>query len=86
MGVSWMTEIISFLVGGSAYIWIPTDILNILTGIVVFFIFVCRPNVWSLLKRRFSILKNIDFLCPACMKNEQKEDDDSPYDFQETNI
>ena len=52
MGVSWMMEIISFAVGGLAYIWIPTDILNILTGIFIFVIFVCNRNVWLLIKRK----------------------------------
>lgn len=35
IGVSWMMEIISFPLGGLEYIWIPTDIVNIVTGVFV---------------------------------------------------
>lgn len=35
IGVSWMMEIISFPLGGLEYIWIPTDIANIVTGIFI---------------------------------------------------
>ncbi|KAI9557713.1 hypothetical protein GHT06_017542 [Daphnia sinensis] len=67
MGVSWMMEVISFAVGGSAYIWIPTDILNILTGVFIFVIFVCKPNVWKLLKLKCPCLKRLDRCCPSYM-------------------
>ena len=67
MGVSWMMEVISFAVGGSAYIWIPTDILNILTGVFFFVIFVCKPNVWKLLKLKCPCLKRLDRCCPSYM-------------------
>lgn len=67
MGVSWMMEVISFAVGGSAYIWIPTDILNILTGVFIFVIFVCKPNVWKLLKLKCPCLKRLDGCCPSYM-------------------
>jgi hypothetical protein len=53
MGITWTTEVISFAVGGSAYIWIPSDVLNILTAVFVFFIFVYKPNIWILLKKRY---------------------------------
>ena len=67
MGVSWMMEVISFAVGGSAYIWIPTDILNILTGVFIFIIFVCKPNVWKLLKVKCPCLEQLDSCCPSFM-------------------
>lgn len=60
MGISWTMEIVSFLAGGVAYIWIPTDLLNILTGVYVFVIFVCKPNVWKLLKLKIFCLKKLD--------------------------
>jgi len=52
MGVSWTMEILSFAIGGLAYIWIPTDILNILTGIFVFIIFVCNRNTRRLVAKK----------------------------------
>lgn len=68
MGVSWMTEIISYAVGGDAYNWMFTDILNILTGVFIFFIFVCKPNVWKLLKLKFACMEKLDVCCPSFMK------------------
>ena len=68
MGLSWMMEVISFAVGGSAYIWIPTDIINILTGVFIFVIFVCKPNVWKLLKLKCPCLEGLDACCPSYMK------------------
>lgn len=88
MGMSWMTEVISFAVGGSPYLWIPTDILNILTGVFIFVIFVCNANVWSLLKRKYPILKELDDFCPSCMKYErtQREDESITNALQQTAI
>ena len=63
MGVSWVMEIISFWVGGSAYIWIPSDVVNILSGFFVFIILVCKPHIWHLLKIKIPCLENIDDVC-----------------------
>ncbi len=60
MGISWLTEIISIFVGGAAKLWIAFDIFNILTGVVVFIIFICKPTVWSRLKKRFTCLERLD--------------------------
>lgn len=63
MGVSWLTEIISYAVGGDAYNWFFTDIINILTGVYVFVIFVCKPKVWKLLKLKFPCLERLSHRC-----------------------
>ncbi len=55
-----MTEIISYVVGGDAYNWFFTDIINILTGVYVFVIFVCKPKVWKLLKIKFPSFERLD--------------------------
>lgn len=49
MGVMWTMEIISWLVGGSGYYWVLTDSLNILTGVYIFVVFVCKKKVRKLL-------------------------------------
>lgn len=67
-GVSWITEVISFAVAGSALLWIFTDILNILTGVFVFVIFVMKPKIWQLLKLRLPFLYHLDRCCPSFMK------------------
>lgn len=53
MGGSWTMEIVSFLAGGVAYIWIPTDVINILTGIFIFAVFVCKSSVLKLLNDKY---------------------------------
>lgn len=68
MGVSWMTEVISFAAGGVAYIWLLTDMFNILTGVFIFVIFVCKPNVWKLLKMKFPCFERFDPCCPRHMR------------------
>ena len=50
------------------------DLLNILTGIFVFFLFTCRPNVWKLLKVKFPRLQRLDRCCPACMNPPPSEE------------
>ena len=63
MGLSWLTELISFAVGGDAYNWFFTDIVNILTGVYVFIIFVCKPKVWKLLKLKYPSLERLAVRC-----------------------
>ena len=53
MGISWIMEIVSWLVGGSAYYWIPSDVFNILMGVFIFIIFVCKKKVRKLLAQKY---------------------------------
>jgi len=56
MGVSWVTEIITFAISPNKTSFeaiVVTDIFNILTGFYVFIIFVCKPSVWKMLKKKF---------------------------------
>jgi hypothetical protein len=53
MGVTWITEIITWAVNAPIYYSIPTDILNILTGVFIFVIFVCKKKVLRLLQKKF---------------------------------
>ena len=90
MGVSWLMEVISFWVGRSAYIWIPTDIINICTGIVVFVLFVMKPNVWKMLKTKYPSLKRLDVFCLPCIleqsSNHYRGKRRSNYPNQQNNI
>ncbi|KAK3915107.1 G-protein coupled receptor Mth2 [Frankliniella fusca] len=44
MGLNWIMEIVSFYVGGPAYLWYATDVLNCMQGVWTFIIFVLnRP-------------------------------------------
>lgn len=78
MGVSWTTEIISFVSGGSFEVWAIPDILNILTGFFIFVIFVCKESVWRSLQQRIPCLKRCSVFCqqrlcrfcPCCNKRQ----------------
>ena len=60
MGVSWISEIVTFAVQAPFEYTVVTDILNILTGLYVFIIFVCTPTVWNLLKKKFSTFQRVE--------------------------
>ena len=77
MGVSWLTEIISFWVDGEFENWIFSDILNILTGPFVSVIIVYRPKVWKLLISRFRT---------SCLATPTAADPPSCTNFVETNF
>ena len=53
MGLTWISEIITWAVNAPIYYSIPTDILNIMTGVFIFVIFVCKKKVLRLLKKKF---------------------------------
>ena len=52
MGALWMTESFSFIVEESLLTLVVTDILNVLTGIFIFAIFVCKKAVWRLVIKK----------------------------------
>ncbi|XP_076061151.1 uncharacterized protein LOC143036967 [Oratosquilla oratoria] len=52
MGITWVTEVISYQVGG-CYVWIPTDITNALQGFIIFLIFICKRNILRKLQQRY---------------------------------
>lgn len=71
MGITWLMEVISFWVGGSAYIWIIPDIINICSGIFIFVMFVLlKPNVFRLLKIKYPCFKRLNPYCPLFMLEE----------------
>lgn len=54
MGLTWITEIISWAVGGADYYWYVPDFVNMLRAVFIFVIFCCKRNVLKLLKARFA--------------------------------
>uniref|UniRef100_A0A1B6M8D2 G-protein coupled receptors family 2 profile 2 domain-containing protein n=1 Tax=Graphocephala atropunctata TaxID=36148 RepID=A0A1B6M8D2_9HEMI len=54
MGVTWVMELVSFVVGGSQLIWLLSDTCNTLQGLLIFVIFVCKPRILQLIRQRFS--------------------------------
>lgn len=68
-------EVISFWAGGSAYIWILPDIINICSGILIFVMFVLlKPNVFKLLKIKYPCFKRLNPYCPSFMLDESRTD------------
>ncbi|XP_052127850.1 uncharacterized protein LOC113213844 isoform X2 [Frankliniella occidentalis] len=42
MGLTWVTEIISWAAGGRDYYWYATDVINLLRAVFIFIIFCCK--------------------------------------------
>lgn len=55
MGVPWIFEIIATLLEKPVELWYISDAFNILQGVLVFFIFVCKTKVWEAIKQRLGI-------------------------------
>ncbi|XP_062141303.1 probable G-protein coupled receptor Mth-like 1 [Drosophila sulfurigaster albostrigata] len=51
MGVTWIWDIISWLVGGPNEVWLMTDLINALQGVFIFIVVGCQPQVWTACKR-----------------------------------
>ncbi|XP_034475413.1 probable G-protein coupled receptor Mth-like 1 [Drosophila innubila] len=51
MGVTWIWDIISWLVGGPHDAWLVTDLINALQGVFIFIVVGCQPQVWTACKR-----------------------------------
>lgn len=57
MGVTWVVEIVSFAFPDTVILYLAS-ILNCLQGIIIFILFVCKPNVKKLIARRFESVKD----------------------------
>lgn len=55
MGVTWIVDVISWIVGGPSCWWFVTDLINALQGVFIFLVVGCQPQVWAACKR---------FCCP----------------------
>jgi len=66
MGISWISKLISdVVVREESITWMVTDIFNILTNGLVFFIMViCKPTVWNRLRLKYPSLKRLEV--PDC--------------------
>ncbi|XP_071446665.1 probable G-protein coupled receptor Mth-like 3 [Hetaerina americana] len=53
MGLTWMMEILSFVIGGSKCIWLFPDMVNTLQGLFIFLILICNRKIVGVLRRRF---------------------------------
>ena len=56
MGVTWTPEVFSAIDEKEIYYAIPTDTINILTGVYIFIIFVCKGKVLRSLEKRMKLI------------------------------
>ncbi|XP_045448120.1 G-protein coupled receptor Mth2-like [Melitaea cinxia] len=52
MGINWLLEVISALYPKADYIWRFVDSYNVLIGLIIFIIFVCKRKIFGLMKKR----------------------------------
>ncbi|CAH4028294.1 unnamed protein product [Pieris brassicae] len=52
MGINWVLEVISALYPKANSIWKFTDAYNVLVGLIIFILFVCKKKIFRLLKNR----------------------------------
>ena len=60
MGMTWTAEIISGSIKGSELYSIPTDVLNIMTGVFIFVFFVCKKKIRRLLRKKLQLRQRIN--------------------------
>ncbi|XP_061383722.1 G-protein coupled receptor Mth2-like isoform X5 [Danaus plexippus] len=53
MGVNWLLEVISALYPKADEFWRFTDAYNVLIGLIIFIIFVCKRKIFRLMKKRY---------------------------------
>ncbi|XP_053609576.1 G-protein coupled receptor Mth2-like isoform X2 [Plodia interpunctella] len=57
MGVNWILEVISVLYPELENFWKITDAYNVLVGVTIFIIFVCKRKIFRLIKKRYKQVK-----------------------------
>lgn len=51
MGVTWIADVLSWIIGGPHSAWFFTDLINALQGVFIFLVVGCQPQVWAACKR-----------------------------------
>lgn len=54
MGLTWVTEIVSWAFGGPDYYWYFSDTINLLRAVFIFILFICKKPVLLSLKRKLT--------------------------------
>ncbi|KAL4716679.1 hypothetical protein ACJJTC_004798 [Scirpophaga incertulas] len=53
MGINWILEVISAVYPQANVVWRVTDAYNVLIGVTIFVIFVCKRKIFRLMKKRY---------------------------------
>ncbi|KAJ0176467.1 hypothetical protein K1T71_007646 [Dendrolimus kikuchii] len=57
MGINWILEVLSAIYPKLGPVWLVTDTYNVLIGVFVFIIFVCKRKIFRLIKKRYHQLR-----------------------------
>ncbi|XP_049803782.1 probable G-protein coupled receptor Mth-like 1 [Schistocerca nitens] len=60
MGLTWVIDILSWAIGGPAYLWYVTDLANALQGVFIFGVVGCQPQVWAAINRMWCLREQQD--------------------------
>ncbi|KAH9627944.1 hypothetical protein HF086_015388 [Spodoptera exigua] len=58
MGINWILEVVSSFYPEANVFWQFSDAYNVLVGLIIFIIFVCKKKTWRMIKKRFVLLYN----------------------------
>lgn len=52
MGAGWISELLSTMFSNPLWLWATIDLINELQGLFIFLIFVFKPKVYHLIRKR----------------------------------
>ncbi|XP_060864130.1 probable G-protein coupled receptor Mth-like 1 [Metopolophium dirhodum] len=55
MGITWVVDVLSWVIGGPDYVWYLTDLMNALQGVLIFIVVGCQPQVWMAVRRMWCL-------------------------------
>ena len=67
--VSWLAEFIAYAIGCLNEAAFTIDVIETLSSVLTFAIFVCKPNVWRLFKQKCPCLERVERLFPYYSAN-----------------
>lgn len=68
MGVTWISEVLSWVIGGPQEVWYLTDVINCLQGVFIFIVVGCQPQVINTKLKRVAINASFDFKVLTAVK------------------
>ncbi|XP_049694267.2 probable G-protein coupled receptor Mth-like 3 [Helicoverpa armigera] len=57
MGINWILEVVSSFYPDADIFWQFFDAYNVLVGLIIFIMFVCKKKTWKMIKKRFAQVK-----------------------------
>lgn len=71
--VSWIAELIAYGTGSLTEASYPIVILETVSSILTFIIFVCKANVWQLFKKKCPCLERLEKILPCCKQSPDRQ-------------